>query len=220
MPPDRISELRPLDRVLLRDTLDVRLDVSVDVKPEELLDRRVRDRVGRLIDRAIDLDVVLAPGKIGNEPAVVDASTLAKLAKELATADGNQVVWTSGLDEVLVHLASTQVGLGDGTVGVSMLLETEQTGKVPVSTVFAVGNATRETGMVMTTLDRPVGPAALVERWGEAVIAASWDLLLRIVVVVASRSGKTSTGQTLRPAGLRATPAQLEVVVRAERSTR
>lgn len=84
------------------------------------------------------------------------------------------VVWTDLGDEVLVHLDSLSVEVGDGVIEASLDLETEQTGRQKMTVPFAVG-ATREDGAALVvTEDLPRGHEGLAARWGQAVQAALW----------------------------------------------
>ena len=205
--PDR--RLLPGRGVLTPDLGDILVDPTTTVvdrpTPAELPDL-LRDRIGKL---------KLPPPVTGTKPGVV-TGPLAVTAKELtallrgATA-GGKVVWSYGGNEVLVHLDGITATVTDGAVVVVVPLESDQTQRVDLPVVFALGSKERETGLLAATPARPPGPAALVDRWGEAVQALAWDALLQVAVALAARAGTDARGDPLVPISLRATPEGLLV---------
>jgi hypothetical protein len=126
-----------------------------------------------------------------------------------------KVVWSLGGNEVLVHLDGITAALADGAVAVVVPVETDQTGRVELPVVFAVGDARRDAGLLAATTSRPPGPALLVERWGEAVQALAWDALLNVLVALAARAGTDDRGDAFVPVALRASATQVMVVPQA-----
>jgi len=59
--------------------------------------------------------------------------------------------------------------------------------------------------MICTTEERPRGPAAIVDAWGDALIAFAWRLLLTVAARVAAQSGTDLDRAGLIPAAIRAT---------------
>jgi hypothetical protein len=192
---------------------DVLLDPSTTVierpGPAELPDL-LRDRVG---------DLKLPPPVTGTKPGnVVD--TVAVTDKELAgllkgATQGGKVVWSLGGCEVLVHLDGITARSTSGAVAVVVPVESDQTGRVDLPVVFAVGTDERETGLLAATAARPPGPVALAGRWGEAVQALAWDALLQVAVALAARAGTDARGDPLVPVALRAGPDRFVVVPQA-----
>ena len=116
------------------------------------------------------------------------------LAPSGSAASSGKVIWVDGGDEVLVHLDSTQVRLLDRALIVSVDLETDQTGRTPLVVAFALGNAGDPAGLVATTDELPRGNGQLAARWGRALQAAVWSMLLGISQDHALERGKAPQG--------------------------
>ncbi len=98
-----------------------------------------------------------------------------------AAPDGvapSKVVWVDHGDEVLVHLDSTRVRMLDGSLLVSVDLETDQTGRQPLVLAFALGGHNDPAGLVAVTDELPRGNTMLASRWGAALQAAVWSSVL------------------------------------------
>lgn len=134
-------------------------------------------------------------GAVANPPGVLNE---AQLAAELGIrlvgkiADGTststftsgrlqRVIWVDGGSEVLVHLDSVQVKITDRMILVSIDLETDQTGRTPLVTAFAVGGQGDPLGLLAVTDELPHGNGLLAGRWGTAVRNACWAALLAIL---------------------------------------
>jgi hypothetical protein len=131
-------------------------------------------------------------GRVGNPGSQLDPGNL---AAELTTrlggrpADGSrprpgnppfQVVWVDAGDEVLVHLESIAVRITGRNLLVSVDLETDQTGRMPLIVSFALGNGSDAAGLVAATDDLPKGNGLLAARWGRILQNAIWASLLGI----------------------------------------
>jgi hypothetical protein len=92
-----------------------------------------------------------------------------------------EVVWVDGGSEVLVHLDSLQTRMLDGTLLVSLDLETDETGRSPVVVSFALGSPGDPAGLIAVTDEVPDGDPLITARWGRAVQTAVWSSLLALV---------------------------------------
>jgi len=90
------------------------------------------------------------------------------------------VIWVDQGDEVLVHLESTQVRMQDGSLIVSVDLETDQTGRQPLVMAFSVSNSADASGLIATTDDLPRGNGLLAARWGHVLQTAMWTSILNM----------------------------------------
>ncbi|HTJ31516.1 MAG TPA: hypothetical protein VL346_13515 [Acidobacteriaceae bacterium] len=90
------------------------------------------------------------------------------------------VIWVDQGDEVLVHLESTQVRMQDGSLIVSVDLETDQTGRQPLVMAFSVSNSADASGLIATTDDLPRGNGLLAARWGHVLQTAMWASILNM----------------------------------------
>jgi hypothetical protein len=128
------------------------------------------------------------------------------------------VVWREADAEVIVHLARTRVRAGDGLVLVALTLECDQTGVAEVVVPFAVGTDERPAGLVAASEARPRGPAVLVDRWGEAIVATAWRALVDAATSVARERGSDLDGAPLRAGALVARNGGIAVVPQARHS--
>jgi hypothetical protein len=143
---------------------------------------------------------VLKPGEV-TTAATVDPKALQRLvATAITPRDGAAAfVWTDADDEVIVHSGKTRVATSDGVVAVALTLECVETdGPAEVVVPFGCGSNHNLAGMITATETRPRGPAILVDRWGEAIIATAWQALLEVADSVASGAGTDVDGRPLR----------------------
>jgi len=194
----------------------------------ELLDPACRQLVEELREKCPDAlacaPVKLPPGATA-PPVVIDpkrsaalftiAFTAAARAPAGAAGQAAAVVWADGEHELLVYPGRTRVLFQDGFVLVGVAVFTEQSGAVEISVPFAVGRASAPTGLMIATEPVPRGPALLVERWGDQLIAAAWQALLYVASGAAAAAGTDSTGQPLIPAAVAAGDTGLTVLPQA-----
>jgi hypothetical protein len=142
------------------------------------------------------------PGAL-TTPVSVDAAQLQALviAALSATAPA-QVVWYDHDGDVLVHLDRTVVALFEGVVLVGLTLETDQTGAGQLTVPLSVGSPQFAAGLLVMTESRPRGPVALVDRWGDAAVAASWRALIDAAHALALQTGIDASGARLIPGAL------------------
>ncbi len=167
----------------------------------------------------------LPEGKVG-PPIELGSKTVSTLIRDaLVPEEGpKSVIWQQAGSEVVVHLDRTRVRVLDGLVLVGVTLESEETGLAELTVPFAVGTEDRLAGMITVTEEKPRGPAILVDRWGEAVIAAAWKALLDVADQLAAEAGTDETGAPLRAGALITEGDRLGIVPQArhafERVTR
>ncbi len=183
-------------------------------------------RLERLNVRA---DLVLPkPGTTG-EPIVVNPDILQReLRPALGAAAGfdraragNQppsVLWDDGASRLLVHLSDADVRTGPAFVDVSVAVECDQTGRDRVTCTFVTTPPERPSGFVWATESRPRGPAAVVEVWGEALVALCWQALVEVAARAAAALGTDAVGQALVPSTVVATPQGLVLIPMAAHS--
>ena len=162
------------------------------------------------------------PGPAGLPPAIPDTLDETALGALLSVrlvgtpADGSapgattaaSVVWVDQGDAVLVHLDSVAVRFVGQTVLVSIDLESDQTGRTPMVTAFALGaDATTGAGLVAVTEEYPRGNAMLAARWGAVVRNAAWSALLQLANDHADERNLTPAGLTVAAGALHLTAA-------------
>jgi len=69
--------------------------------------------------------------------------------------------------------------------------------------------------MVIATESVPRGPAAIVDRWGDALTAAAHRALITLTQNIAGAAGEDVDGVPLLPAALQASPDGLEILPQA-----
>jgi hypothetical protein len=151
----------------------------------------------------------LAPGAVA-PPVSVTAQQLqpliiAALGTQSVAVDQpapSEVVWYDHDGEVLVDLGRTLVRLLPGVVLVALMMETDQTGAGQVVVPLSVGTPQQPAGLLVATEGKPRGPVALVDRWGEAAVAATWSALLQAAHALALHSGIDTFGARLVPGAI------------------
>jgi hypothetical protein len=183
------------------------------------LDERCRELFARLREECPELGrEVPPPGEVAAvlplDPRSLRQLLVAAAAPGGTTAAGREpqsVVWTDGDSQLLVDVAHLDVEMGDGLVTVVIPVSCDQTQEVKITVAFAVGRADRPAGLLTTTHDRPGGPALIVDRWGEALIAFAWSALLAATLGLSGASGVDADGDPLVTAGITASANGLEI---------
>jgi hypothetical protein len=147
-------------------------------------------------------------------------SLLQRAAADAAGLIGAQALeagalWRSAAGELLVRPAQLRLQLRDGLIGVSLPVFCDQTGNAEVHITFAVGSPQRAAGLLATTEERPRGPAAVVDVWGDALLGLVWKAVLTLLEGAAAESGRDEDGAALLPVALTASANGLLVQVAA-----
>jgi hypothetical protein len=145
------------------------------------------------------------------------ASALLRVAAQRAVGlvrptKHTEVVWVEGNSELVVSLVDLQLKVADGLLRVRVPVRCDQVKGAVVEVVFAVGTAGAPAGLFASTYRRPSGPAAVVDAWGEALVAFAWQCVLGLVSGVAGAVGKDDRGNVLVPVELTASARGLEIV--------
>jgi hypothetical protein len=154
----------------------------------------------------------LDPGQVAPEvtldgPVVAELFTTAALfAAGLLDAGGrprgDAVVWSDGDSELVVVVAEVRVRLVHGALAVTIPVRCEEIGAADTHVTFAAGSPERPAGLLVATEMRPRGPRLIVDRWGQALIAFAWKLVLDVAAHVAFAAGGDKDGERLVPAVL------------------
>ncbi|MGL6109592.1 MAG: hypothetical protein ACRC2B_05770 [Rubrivivax sp.] len=112
------------------------------------------------------------------------------------------VLWQSAAGELLVRPAQLRLQMRDGLLGISLPIFCDQTGAAEVHITFAVGSPQRAAGLLATTEERPRGPAAVVDGWGDALVGLAWQAVLTLLEGLAAESGRDPDGTPLLPVAL------------------
>jgi len=162
----------------------------------------------------------LPPGETADEVHLNQAE-LGRLVQEAALslgapADGDQhpsrVLWQDQGSELIVNLSGVTARALPGVMLLEVPVHCDQVGDSVIRMAFAVGNDQRPAGMVSTTEARPRGPAAVVDVWGDALVAFGWHLVLKVAEAVAAEVGIDEEGDELVSAALTASGVGLSVL--------
>ena len=149
-------------------------------------------------------------------PIEVPAGKLEALVRRSLTEQHERLVWAEAGDEAVVHLARTRVAIRTGMVIIAIVLQTDDTEPTELVVPLAIGTPRDITGLLAVTPRAPEGPAGLVLRWGDAVIAAAWGALVEVVAELAAAAGSDERGAPLQAAALVAQDEVLGIVLQAE----
>jgi hypothetical protein len=164
------------------------------------------------------------PGETAPDVVVSAADSHARLQRAFATAvagtggttdDLPDIVWVDGDNELLVRPSKMRVVFRTGFALVGITVYTQQTGDVEVVVPFALGTPDQPLGLIAATETTPRGPAAIVDAWGDPLIAAAWDALLRVARDTAAAAGVDDAHQPLAPIALAADRHGLTVTPQA-----
>jgi hypothetical protein len=153
------------------------------------------------------------------DPIRIDAATLRRLAPAAAgralgqPADRvTEVIWSEGGDELSLDPAKLDVKTINGFVAFAIPVRCDQSGQGVVEIALAVGAPDRAAGMFAVAERRPRGPAAVVERWADALVAFAWGTLVELANGVAATAGRDDSGNLLIPGSIVAADGALIVV--------
>ena len=227
-----VEVLRP-DRPDLAERPDVieRPDVD-EVIRVPAIEGRIEDVCRRLLDVVRERAPQLLPpdplsaGTLG-APVPVVRDELPKLVAAAAwagTVGGTPesertpaVVWREGADALLIDVGGVTATTSTGWVVIRIPVACDQLPdrRADVEVPFAVGSPDRPAGLVAATETVPRGPAVVVARWGEALVALAWRAMLDGVAGLAAEAGRDVDGAPLVPVALVATERGLAVLPQA-----
>ncbi|GAB3588921.1 hypothetical protein GCM10027446_00010 [Angustibacter peucedani] len=153
------------------------------------------------------------PLDVGRAGEVLQVAVQQVTADALARESGDRrarrdlpraVVWTQGADSLLVLLDTLRVSTGDGVVTVAVdvscdeLVKLTQERRTTVEVDLVVGTEKRPAGL-LAAATTPRGPALVVSRWGDALVALAWQGLLDASAGIAAASGSDTDGAPLVP---------------------
>jgi hypothetical protein len=182
-------------------------------------------QAGRLL--GVDLDNVsflpklrrtrFAPGTVVDELIEVKDATAQKLLRSIVhlvadiPADSPpDVVWESGRNELLVTTDRVKLSCTSGVVTIGVRVHCDQI-DAPTEVTVPIGVGTRDhpRGLVMSTFFRPLGPAAVVEPWADALVGFAWECLLELARKLCAEVGSDGQGRPLIPVDVGAAPKLL-----------
>jgi hypothetical protein len=213
--PQHTGLARHATSAIREELLDLALDL-IDPTCRQLAEE-LRERCPGAVPVRLPPGVTAQPTTVSaHHAAALYATAFAAAAQVPSTAPaGTAVVWADGEHELLVYPDRVRVLFQDGFVLTGITVHTEQTGTVEVSVPFAVGTASAPAGLMIATEPVPRGPAIVVERWGDQLIAVAWQALIYLAGGIAAAAGADNSGASLIPAALTAAAAGLTVLPQA-----
>lgn len=121
------------------------------------------------------------------------------------------VLWRDADDELFLHVSRAALATGERLIVVSIPLYTDQTGETAVVVPFVTNSRQSALGLIAATETKPRGPAAVIDLFGDALVAAAWAALVEAAAAWAGAAGEAAGHGRLAPAGLAATKAALIV---------
>jgi hypothetical protein len=135
-----------------------------------------------------------------------------RLVADIPKGSTPQLVWVKGADELLVRTDDVSLACDTGLVTFTVTVACDQLQEpTRVAVPLAVGTAQLPTGLVMSTLSRPVGPALVVDAWAEPISAFAWEALVHLAQSLCAATGSDASGRALVPAAIGAEPRILLV---------
>jgi hypothetical protein len=154
------------------------------------------------------------------DPIRLDVPTLRKLVPGAAgralgqneASRVTEVIWSEGGDELSVDPAKVDVKTTTGVVMIAIPVRCDQSGQDVAQIALAVGSPDRSAGMFAVAARRPQGPAAVVDRWADALIALAWGTLVELANSISGTAGRDDSGDELIPGSIVADEGGLLVV--------
>ena len=139
------------------------------------------------------------------------ARSVVRRVADLPVGSTPRVVWTNDRSELLVHISTVAIRCTTGLVSVSMRVECDETGAVPITIPIAVGTKERPAGLIMQAFSHVDGPPIISRQWSEALTAFAWELIVETARSICAEVGKDEQGRPLIPGAIGAEPKVLLV---------
>ena len=136
--------------------------------------------------------------------AAVRGAAAAALGRRSTDPPLDAVVWTDGADSLLVLLDTVRLSTAGGVVTVSLDVACDQlrvgrrTPQARVEIDLVVGTEERPAGL-LAAATTPRGPAVVVDRWADALVALAWQALLDTAAALSAEAGTDVDGTPLIP---------------------
>ncbi len=128
----------------------------------------------------------------------------ARLVADLPKDSSQDVVWTLGASELLVHTGRLGLTLANGLVTLGIPVECDQADPATVSVPLAVGTTKQVRGLFASTFDTPSGPETVTAVWADALNAFAYECLVTLAQHLAEAAGRDRQGRALVPAAVAA----------------
>lgn len=162
----------------------------------------------RRIDPHLDLDAGARAPDLLKVPVDVAQRILrqtVRLVADIPRGSTPDVVWVEGANELLVHTGGIGLACLTGLVTVTLPVTCDQLREdAAIQIPLGVGTTDAPTGLVMSTLTRPIGPDVIIDAWSTALIAFAWEAVLHLAQQLCAATGKDASGRPLIPASIAA----------------
>ncbi len=119
------------------------------------------------------------------------------------------VLWRDGDNELLLLVSQARLATSTRLIVISIPVFTDQTGEVEVVLPFVTNEPADSACLIAATETRPRGPAAVIDAFGESIVAVAWAALVDTTTAWAAAAGQKTRGIALAPAGFSATKSGL-----------
>ena len=185
---------------------------------EPVEEREARATLGRLggtfvrdVRAGQTVPPVTAPTDLVQRYLVGALATAAGAGRGSVVLRFEPLLWDTGADRLLIHLAKATLQTGPGFVDLRLPVHCDETGAADVVTTYLTAAPERPHGFVLASEDRPRGPALVVQVWGEALVALGWRALVELARMVAAARGTSASGLPLVASTVVAGPEGLTV---------
>ena len=196
-------------RIGSRSQMDKTSNLSVDALAKELA-RSVK-RQGRSSTPTRGTKKPVPAGKLGPvlELDLKRAQKLFLRALLLAASSGGaedgDVLWNDGDDQLLLHIKDARLVTDDSVVVVGLPVYSDQSGETELAIPFVTEDEANALGFNAATESVPRGHAAVIDRFGDSLVAIAWMAIVETVTAWAAAAGERVTGAELLAAGLSVT---------------
>jgi hypothetical protein len=115
------------------------------------------------------------------------------------------LLWRDGDNEMVLVVDKVAISTTDRLIVVSLPIYTDQSGDATVAIPFVTNPADSALGLIASSEAKPRGPKAVVDIFGDALIAVAWAALVETAAAWAAAAGEAGGHGRLAPAGLVAT---------------
>ncbi|MDQ3980457.1 MAG: hypothetical protein M3314_13030 [Actinomycetota bacterium] len=157
------------------------------------------------------VEPVMAPLDLVHRLLVRSLSVAAGAGRNNPVLWARPLLWDTGTDQLLLHLAKASMTTGSGFVDLQLPVQCDQTGQAEVVMTYLTASPERPHGFVVASEDRPRGPEVVVQVWGEALVALGWRALVEMAALIAATRGRSTSGLPLVASTVVATPDGLTI---------
>lgn len=158
---------------------------------------------GRVVDTPIHVKDVAAQRLL---------RSIVHLVADIPADSPPDVVWQQGRNELLVDTGTVTLSCSSGLVTIGVRVDCDQIDEPSVVSVpIAVGTDKAPRGLVMSTFSRPLGPAAVVDAWSDALVGFAWECLVELARRLCAEVGSDAQGRPLIPVEIGAAPKLLTI---------